>query len=350
MPAINSAIQASQNVIRKVFDNSGFGRLPTEIIPARSPVLVGLLHRSKGTRAESHSESTERVYKSNWRSFEKFCASVGEPALPASKDAVVGFLQDRIEADLSVSLLRTTTAAIRKAHRDARKPDPTDNQDVRNMIRGHGRTLGKRDKSPKQASGMTKIKYNAIVAVIRSEGDCVIAVRDIAVLSALRYAMLRRGECSALLVRHFTPKNDGTGELRIFRSKTDQLGKGAIVPLNKKAASAVIEWMKRAGIDPATDGDTPLFRQVRRGGHVQSGKLSGDAINKIIKKRGKDAGFDELSGHSGRVGMTQDLAARGAGSIEMTNAGRWKSADMAAHYARGQAAGQCALAKFGEEL
>ena len=323
---------------------------PTEITPARSPVLDGLLHRSEGTRSKSHSEGTERAYKTYWQLFEEFCASVGEPALPARKDAVVGFLQDRIEAGLSVSVLGIATAAIRKEHLDAGKPDPTGNQDVRDMIRGYRRTLGELDKSPKQASGMTKLKYNAIVAVIRSEGDCVIAVRDIAVLSALRYALLRRGECSALLVRHFTPKNDGTGELRIFRSKTDQLGKGAVVRLNKKAASAIIEWMKRAGIDPATDGDTPLFRQVRRGGHVKSGKLSGETINKIVKKRGKDAGFDGLSGHSGRVGMAQDLAIRGASSIAIANAGRWKSVDMAARYARVQEAGQCALAKFGEEL
>ena len=313
-------------------------------------MLAGLLHRSEGTRSKSHSESTERVYKTYWRLFEKFCASVGEPALPASKDAVVGFLQDRIEADLSVTYLRTATIAIRKKHLDAGKPDPTDNQEVGNMIQCYQRTLGELDKSPKQALGMTKLKYNAIVAVIRSEGDRVIAVRDIAVISALRYALLRRGECSALRVRHFTPEEDGTGRLLISRSKTDQPGKGAVVLLNKKAVSAIIEWMKRAGIDPATDGATPLFRQVQRGGHVQPDKLSGETINKIIKKRGKDAGFDGLSGHSGRVGMAQDLAAWGASSIAIANAGRWKSVDTAARYARVQAAGQCALAKFGEEL
>ena len=61
----------------------------------------------------------------------------------------------------------------------------------------------------------------------------------------------------------------------------------------------------------------------------------------------REAGLGEgFSGHSPRVGMTQDLVAHGAGLVAIMNAGRWKSERMPAHYSRGETAGLGAVARY----
>ena len=53
---------------------------------------------------------------------------------------------------------------------------------------------------------------------------------------------------------------------------------------------------------------------------------------------------DRLSGHSGRVGMAQDLVASGAGIAAVMQAGRWATPREVARYARRLAAGRGAVA------
>ena len=112
--------------------------------------------------------------------------------------------------------------------------------------------------------------------------------------------------------------------------------------LGEQAAAAVADWLEVA---PA-DSDAPLFRQIRCGGYVQSTGITGKSVNYIIKSRGEAAGIYGLSGHSGRVGMAQDLVAFGASVGEVAIAGRWKTIDMVVHYAAHQEAGQGAVAKY----
>lgn len=66
-----------------------------------------------------------------------------------------------------------------------------------------------------------------------------------------------------------------------------------------------------------------------------------------LRDAARQAGLgDRFSGHSARVGMTQDLAADGAELVELMRAGRWKSSAMPARYTRLQAAGRGAVAKY----
>ena len=53
-----------------------------------------------------------------------------------------------------------------------------------------------------------------------------------------------------------------------------------------------------------------------------------------------------FSGHSQRVGMARDLVASGASVAAVQVAGRWASAAMPAHYARGELAARGAVARF----
>ena len=53
-----------------------------------------------------------------------------------------------------------------------------------------------------------------------------------------------------------------------------------------------------------------------------------------------------FTGHSGRVGMAQDLAKTGAELPALMTAGRWKSSTLPARYTNRQAADRGAVAKY----
>ena len=69
--------------------------------------------------------------------------------------------------------------------------------------------------------------------------------------------------------------------------------------------------------------------------------LSASQISRRVNAAAKAAGLGEgFTGHSGRVGMAQDLAAAGVELPALMTAGRWKSSRMLARYTEGQAAGR----------
>ena len=130
--------------------------------------------------------------------------------------------------------------------------------------------------------------------------------------------------------------------LRLRQSKTDQEGVGATLYICKDTRKVIKRYCRAAGISRGA-----LFRQIRRGGHVQSGWLTTVSARRIIKKRAAAAGVDGfISGHSLRVGSAVSLAQAGASVVDMQNAGRWKDPKMPAHYAQAKLAERGAIARF----
>ena len=109
--------------------------------------------------------------------------------------------------------------------------------------------------------------------------------------------------------------------------------KGAVLYVGQAAAQALQAIMPEdAGVvDPAA----PVFG------------LSASQIGRRIDAAAKAAGLGEgFTGHSGRVGMAQDLAASGVELPELMTAGRWKSSRMPARYTERQTAGRGAVARY----
>ena len=77
-------------------------------------------------------------------------------------------------------------------------------------------------------------------------------------------------------------------------------------------------------------------------------RLTPNGARRAIKVAAELVGIpsDRVSGHSLRVGSAVSLAKAGASVVEMQGAGRWKSPQMPAHYARVQEAEQGAVARF----
>ena len=101
-----------------------------------------------------------------------------------------------------------------------------------------------------------------------------------------------------------------------------------------QAAALTAEGL--AAIRPAdVDGAAPIFG------------LSVRQLQRRIQAMARTAGLGEgFSGHSGRVGMAQDLTASGAELPALMVAGRWQSARMPARYTEKQALGRGAVARY----
>ena len=124
--------------------------------------------------------------------------------------------------------------------------------------------------------------------------------------------------------------------------KTDQEGTGESLYICEPTRKVLKRYSERAGI---TDG--PLFRHIRRGDHIQPTRLHPHSARRIIKKRATRAGVEGfISGHSLRVGSAVSLAQAGATVVDMQVAGRWKSSQMPAHYAKAELAERGAIARF----
>ena len=167
-------------------------------------------------------------------------------------------------------------------------------------------------------------------------------LRDVALLLVMSDGLLRLSEVTALQVDDIDTMPDGSGRLTVHRSKTDQEGRGATLYLGASTMRAVRAWQEAGGVH-----DGALFRAIRRGGHVQPGGISTVAARSIIQKRAAAAGIEgRISGHSLRVGSAQSLAGAGCGLIELQDAGRWKSPQMAGHYARNEFVARGAVARL----
>ena len=151
-----------------------------------------------------------------------------------------------------------------------------------------------------------------------------------AIASVIRDGLLRVSEAAAQARADLSSAPDGSGVAAIRRSKTDVEAQGQAVYLGRAAMAAL------AAVRPAqADGAAPIFGLAAR------------QLNRRIQAMARAAGLGEgFSGHSGRVGMAQDLAASGVELPELMTAGRWKSSRMPARYTERQSAGRGPVARI----
>ena len=147
--------------------------------------------------------------------------------------------------------------------------------------------------------------------------------------------MLRRSEAAALTWSDVELRENGTGLINIRRSKTDPEGEGIALYLGRDAVAA-LRTIQPAG--ELLDPNNSVFG------------LAQQQIGRRVKAAAKAAGLgDGFSGHSGRVGMAQDLVKSGVELPDLMTAGRWKSSKMPARYTERQAADRGAVARYYQE-
>ena len=193
-----------------------------------------------------------------------------------------------------------------------------------------------RDRGRGQVDGLIWQDVERICIYAETEGTLA-GLRDATMIRLMSDCLLRISEVVAVNIGDLKEKT-----LTIPASKSDQEGAGESLYVCYTTRRVLERYRKRAEI---THG--PMFRHIRRGDHIQSNRLNPHSARRIIKKRVADAGVEGfISGHSLRVGSAVSLAQAGATVVDMQVAGRWRSSQMPAHYAKAELAERGAIARF----
>ena len=196
-----------------------------------------------------------------------------------------------------------------------------------------------KDRGRGQVDGLNWADVERVCAFAEADRSLV-GMRDSAMIRLMSDGLLRISEVVAVNCGDLKEKT-----LKVRTSKTDQEGHGTVLYVTSDTRRVINRYKKRAEITRGA-----LFRRIRRGDHIQKSRLTSRGARNIIKKRATDAGVDGfISGHSLRVGSAVSLAQAGASVVDMQVAGRWKSSQMPAHYARAEIAERGAIARYKEK-
>ena len=196
-----------------------------------------------------------------------------------------------------------------------------------------------KDRGRGQVEGLTWADVERVCAFAEMDKS-IAGLRDSALIRLMSDCLLRVSEAVAVDVEDLKDKT-----LIVKSSKTDQEGVGETLYVTSDTRRIINRYRAKAGIEGGA-----LFRSVRRGDHVQAGRLTARSARRQIIYWAELAGVEGfISGQSLRVGSAVSLAQAGASVVDMQVAGRWKSSTMPAHYAKAELAERGAIARFKEK-
>ena len=251
-------------------------------------------------------------------------------------------LSDALLAEYITNLHKTgkTPATIGQAVAAVKWQLKHQSQETTNFPITHATLAGIRragkDRGRGQVDGLTWQDVERVCILAEME-KTLAGLRDAAIIRLMSDCLLRVSEVVAVNVEDLKEKT-----LTLRSSKSDQEGTGESLYVCATTRNVLDRYRERANI---TDG--AIFRHIRRGDHIQTNRITAYSARRIIKKRADDAGVKGfISGHSIRVGSAVSLAQAGATVVDMQVAGRWKSSQMPAHYAKAELAERGAIARF----
>ena len=295
--------------------------------------LAKLDETARNYAKASKADATKRAYASQMAAFAKWCAVRGVPCLPADPLQVAGYLAERASGGTSVATLAQGLTALSRAHVSNGHPSPRLDPVLREVWAGICRTEGERPKREARALPVDDLRRMSRTA--KSVGKLA-GARDRALLLLGFAGGFRRSELVGLDVADLRDDSDGL-VVTLRRTKTDQVGKGREVgiPYGSDPVTcpvrAVREWLASAGVISG-----PVFRPVRKGGQVATGRLTDRSVSRVIKRAAKRARVPVtgLSGHSLRAGLVTAASKAGKSTRAIQDHTGHKSAAMVARYIR----------------
>lgn len=296
----------------------------THAQPAMSPFQR--LREWQGMAEGAYSANTLRAQKADGAIFQAFCEARGESFLPADPKTIRAFIEHEVTTGKKPATVRRYIATISRAHLGAGLLNPCSSEAVRLGLKKMGReTSARQDQAH-------PLGWKDIKEFIGSAGEGLRADRERAMLCVAYETLARRSELVALEIQDLDFHPDGTGQALIRRGKTDAEGQGRLAYLSRETVRWLKVWLEHAEISEGA-----VFRRLI-GQHQVGRALNPGSIAPIFKRVAQWVGMpsrfvDQVSGHSTRVGATQDLAELDIDLAAITQAGGWKSPRMPLQYA-----------------
>lgn len=335
---------------------------PTELtlIPPTSGALgepIALSEDARGFARASLSESTRRNYAAQWRLWSAYTERDGLSAMPADPVAVANWVSHRVlhgtphaarakggRTGQTLGTARAAIAAITTMHRLAGHEFDSGHKAIKAVLAGIRR---ERPEAQRQVKAMPGALVSAILAGM---GDSVIELRDAALL-AVGYAFARRRSELVGLDWHAHGVGDGwlgIDDTHITLTLLAHKTQGAeplvvVVPraTNPALTRALERWTASACIEPGR----PLFQGVSKSGRLCGGRLHGQSVAGIIKRRVQRhlvaqgtprQRAEELaaaySGHSLRSGFCTTAAEAGADPLAIATVSGHRGLAMVQRY------------------
>lgn len=304
--------------------------------PALAPLIERLEDHARAARG-AFADNTVRALAADSRIFAAWCREAGRAVLPATPETVAAFIdaQSETKARATVERYRSSIGAL---HRAAGLANPCDDEIVRLAVKRMNRAKGRRQKQaePLNRSSIERMlmvktperRHRRITEAKRERP--LIALRNAALVAVAYDTLLRRSELVSLYIDDLHKGAEGSGTVLVRRSKADQEGEGAIKYLAADTMEHIEAWLAAARLKSG-----PLFRPLTKGGQVGEAALGGGEVARVFRDLARAAGLKLArlpSGHSTRVGATQDMFAAGFELLEVMQAGSWKTPAMPARY------------------
>lgn len=334
--------------------------------------------------------ATRAAITADLKCFLKWCAGQRPVviAIPATPETLVYYLRWLDAGSNSgtgsspgarPATLARRLASIARVHRvlgfGETEPLPTQAGMVRDTLRGIRRARSTRQSQAAPLRlGMAMNEGEGppegvtVSSLLATCGVDLPGLRDAAIISLAYDAGLRVSELVNVEVENLSRVGDGTGRMRIRRSKTDQEGEGALAWLSAETMHRIQDWL-----DASKTNAGLVFRRINTLSHrtragltrevrhyVGGNALTRQGVVAILRKRALDAieqghvkiplgeeveTIKAISAHSFRVGLTQDLFAAGEDGAQIALAMRWSSPTTALRYARELVVGSNAAAR-----
>jgi integrase len=310
--------------------------------PVRKGPLAALLEWQAMAEG-AYSPNTLRAQKADGAIFQAFCELRGESYLPADPKTIRAFIDHCVKECKKPATIKRYVATVARVHIAADLLNPCSSEAVRLGLKKMGReTSARQDQAH-------PLGWKEIKEFIDSAGEGLRADRERAMLCVAYETLARRGELVALELQDIDFHPDGTGIALIRRGKTDAEGQGRSAYLSRETVRWLRRWLESAAI---TEG--VIFRRLI-GSDKVGGALNPGSIAPIFKRVAQWIGMperfvDQVSGHSTRVGATQDLAGLDIDLAAITQAGGWKSTRMPLQYAEMINVARSGMAKAAEKM
>ena len=275
----------------------------------------------------AYAPNTLRSYYADARAFVDWCGERNVEPFPIASKTLCAYIE-YLQVNAAYSSVLRRISSLRRLNKMLGFEDKTRTEAVYLAIR---RLKRSKCMEQRQAVG---INHDILVKMIAAQPDTLAGTRNRALLFLGYDFLARRSELVAIRSDDlkFTP--DGALKGMIWKSKTDQYGRGRLVFGSERSAKLVRKWLRLKPTEIQS-----VFCAINHG-KCEDRAICDRNVNDIIKrsvvkvKRCERPSDLKVSGHSLRVGAAQDLLIRGYDLAAIMRAGGWSDPSTVSRYLR----------------